>query len=244
MKSNYLSNTILLVVIFLLTFPTDSHSEDKKIEVLGTPSVKVESFLDETTRHELTEKQMRKYQLTISEVGGKFYWESRGQREMLKNVSGVYIIYVSPKGSGYVKVSTLNNFYIEHIHQGLNTITYWGIVQEGKLKISGNLKFKMSELADEFSVCSAYYTLLSEGTKNNPEFKKQTTDLGEYAFLFSSKLSSNDVALARVELDMKIMMREMNNSMLDASIIINKYGEKCALLLKEPEKKLLELKNN
>ena len=130
MKSNYLSNTILFLIIFLLTFPTDSHSEDKKIEVFGTPAIKVESFSDQTTRHKLTEKQMREYQLIISEVGGKFYWESRGQMEMLKNVSGSFIIYVSPKGSGYVKVSTLYNFYIEHIHQGLNTITYWGVVQK------------------------------------------------------------------------------------------------------------------
>ena len=49
---------------------------------------------------------------------------------------------------------------------------------------------------------------------------------------------------ARMELDVKIMMREMNNSMLDASIIINKYGEKCELLLAAPEKGLLELKKN
>ena len=56
MKLNHLSNTILFLIIFLLTFPTDSHSEDKKIEVFGTPSIKVESFSDQTTRHKLTKK--------------------------------------------------------------------------------------------------------------------------------------------------------------------------------------------
>jgi hypothetical protein len=37
---------------------------------------------------------------------------------------------VSPVGAGYIKVSTMDNTYIEHIHQGLNTLTYWGIVQK------------------------------------------------------------------------------------------------------------------
>ena len=114
----------------------------------------------------------------------------------------------------------------------------------GSLINAADLEFKMSELAGEFSECSAYYTLLSEGVKNKPEIKKEMTDLGAYAFLFSAKLSSSDVALARMKLDVKTMMREMNNSMLDASIIINKYGEKCELLLTAPEKRLLELKKN
>ena len=131
MKSKYISNASLFLLIFImLVFPKYSYSQDKKIEVLGTPFVKVESNSNTTTRHELTKKQNKEYQLIITAVGGRFYWESRGSIELLKSNSGIYSNYVSPVGAGYIKVSTMDNTYIEHIHQGLNTLTYWGIVQK------------------------------------------------------------------------------------------------------------------
>ena len=131
MKSKYILNrNLFLLILMMLVYPTYSYSQDKKIEVLETPFVKVESNSNTTTRYELTKKQNKEYQLIITDVGGRFYWESRGGKELLKSNSGIYNNYVSPVGAGYIKVSTMDNTYIEHIHQGLNTLTYWGIVQK------------------------------------------------------------------------------------------------------------------
>ena len=131
MKSKYILNrNLFLLILMMLVYPTYSYSQDKKIEVLGTPFVKVESNSNTTTRYELTKKQNKEYQLIITDAGGRFYWESRGGKELLKSNSGIYNNYVSPVGAGYIKVSTMDNTYIEHIHQGLNTLTYWGIVQK------------------------------------------------------------------------------------------------------------------
>ena len=127
--SNKTNLTFLLSLTFLF-FPIYSYSQDKQLEVLGTPFVKVESNSDTTTRYELTKKQNKEYQLIITEVGGSYFWTSRGGKELLKSNSGIYSNYVSPLGAGYIKVSTMDNTYIEHIHQGLNTLTYWGIIQK------------------------------------------------------------------------------------------------------------------
>lgn len=99
----------------------------------------------------------------------------------------------------------------------------------------------MSDLASEFSVCSAYYGVLSQGVKNNPKMKRRMQDMSVYAMEFSVNLSNLKVAMARAELDAKQMMKEMNNNYSNGAIIINKYGEECKSLLEEPEKRVQEM---
>ena len=62
-------NILLLLTIYLINLPQICYSEEKKLVVLGTPIVKVESFPDQTKRHELTKKQMKEYQVIISQEG-------------------------------------------------------------------------------------------------------------------------------------------------------------------------------
>ena len=119
-------NILLLLTIYLINLPQICYSEEKKLVVLGTPIVKVESFPDQTKRHELTKKQMKEYQVIISQEGNKFYWNSREGKELKRTASGAFVYYVNVAGSGYVKVSNLDNTYMEHITSGLATITYWG----------------------------------------------------------------------------------------------------------------------
>jgi hypothetical protein len=123
--------TIISFVILLLTISVESsYSEDRKLTTMGFPVSKIESNQNQTKRYELTKNQTKEYQVVISEFEGRFYWESRNKLELIKTISGIYTNYVSPTGSGYIKVSTLDNTYLEHINSGLGTITYWGIVQE------------------------------------------------------------------------------------------------------------------
>jgi hypothetical protein len=51
-----LNGNLFLLILIMLVFPTYSYSQDEKLEVLGTPFVKVESNSDTTTRYELTKK--------------------------------------------------------------------------------------------------------------------------------------------------------------------------------------------
>ena len=123
--------TIISFVILLLTISVESsYSEDRKLTTMGFPVSKIESNQNQTKRYELTKNQTKEYQVVISEFEGRFYWESRNKVELIKTISGIYTNYVSPTGSGYIKVSTLDNTYLEHINSGLGTITYWGVVQE------------------------------------------------------------------------------------------------------------------
>ena len=130
MKLNSSLITFSLIITFLTTTINFGYSQDKKLITLGIPVNKVESNQNQTKRYELNENQMKEYQVIISEIDGRFYWESRNQMELIRTTSGIFINYVSPTGSGYIKVSTLDNTYIEQINLGLGTITYWGVVQK------------------------------------------------------------------------------------------------------------------
>jgi len=119
-------NILLLLIICLLNLPQFCYSEERKLVVLGTPIVAVDSTSVQTQRHVLTKKQMEEYQVKISQEGNKFYWNSREGKELKRTASRAFVYYVNVDGSGYIKVSNLDNTYMEHITLGLATITYWG----------------------------------------------------------------------------------------------------------------------
>jgi hypothetical protein len=76
----------------------------------------------------LNDQQPKEYVCLIKD--GKFYWANRDNKEVSKNVSGGFVIFAAMDGSGYVKVCTvckeLDLDYMEHLHDELFTITYWG----------------------------------------------------------------------------------------------------------------------
>lgn len=91
--------------------------------------------------------ESEKYKCIISNIDGKYYWASRENKEVKKKVSGLYIIYIAVEGSGFIKIlnkefkespnwqamskmltDTETNFdYVEVLHTGLKTVTYFGI---------------------------------------------------------------------------------------------------------------------
>ena len=76
----------------------------------------------------------------ISEIGGKYYWATRENKEMVRSTSGSFTTYSAVDGSGYVRVldpdlkelaalmsDTEAKFdYVEHLLIGLRTVTYFG----------------------------------------------------------------------------------------------------------------------
>jgi hypothetical protein len=96
----------------------------------GTPLVRVDADGNETKRTELSEAAGEKYACRIIRKGKRFVWASRGDRELMRTVAGDWTYYVSPEGSGYVKVlmgvAGQPFDYLEHVTGEFKTVTYWG----------------------------------------------------------------------------------------------------------------------
>jgi|SRR5688572_25260295 hypothetical protein len=96
----------------------------------GTPLVRVDADSTETKRTELSEVAGQKYECRVVRKGRKYVWASRGDRELIRANAGDWTYYVSPEGSGYVKVLTGSVTqpydYMEHVTSELKTVTYWG----------------------------------------------------------------------------------------------------------------------
>jgi hypothetical protein len=45
---------------------------------------------------------------------------------LILNSSGIFLILTANNGAGYIKLNTVTDTYIEHLHLGLVTITYYG----------------------------------------------------------------------------------------------------------------------
>ena len=97
---------------------------------IGAPLVRVDADGNEVKRTELSEAAGEKYACRIARKGRRYVWASRGDRELTRSVSGDWTYYVSPEGSGYVKVLTGASGqafdYVEHVTGEFKTVTYWG----------------------------------------------------------------------------------------------------------------------
>jgi hypothetical protein len=96
----------------------------------GTPLVRVDADGNETRRTELSELAGEKYACRIMRKGRRYVWSSRGDRELIRSNAGDWTYYISPEGSGYVKVLTgatgQQYDYLEHVTGEFKTVTYWG----------------------------------------------------------------------------------------------------------------------
>lgn len=104
----------------------------------ASPTVKVESGQRKTTRFTLSKKEQVEYRVTITRREGRYYWASRENKELVRVVSGAFQYFISPEGTGYVKVLDSHLLqastrpsgprfqYMEHLPIMLSTITYWG----------------------------------------------------------------------------------------------------------------------
>jgi hypothetical protein len=106
----------------------------------GIPSVKISEGGTERTPEILPREIAINLVCTISQIGGRYYWATRENTEMVRQVSGAFVTYVAINGSGYVRVidkngkaptslmsSTEMKFdYVEHLLIGLRSMTYYG----------------------------------------------------------------------------------------------------------------------
>jgi hypothetical protein len=103
------------------------------------------------------------------------------------------------------------------------------------------------EMAAEYATCAAYYVLSSEGMRRanmGPETDKAAADgrgFAETAIETSAKLSSQEVAQARMTFALQTMMRKMNNSYENMSLVAAEHAYKCKDLMEHPDQRFKAL---
>ncbi|PUE35528.1 hypothetical protein [Limnohabitans sp. Hippo4] len=127
---------ITAIVWFVLTIATHAQSTT----FTGLPSIKITESGVERSAEKLDRATASSLSCVIKEKDGKFYWETRGNKPLLKIDSNAFVIYFAVDGSGYVRVlkpefkqtaaisATEKNYdYVEHMLLGLRTVTYYGV---------------------------------------------------------------------------------------------------------------------
>jgi hypothetical protein len=132
------------LIIFLgaavVLLPAHAHRTDVAFE--ETPLKKVESSFLSTVARDLSDDEAFEYQVRILERQGKYYWASRGMKQLYRSESGVYITYHAVDGTGYVRVGSPMLLdlreklpeetkrqeigYVEHLLTQFASVTYYG----------------------------------------------------------------------------------------------------------------------
>jgi hypothetical protein len=95
----------------------------------GIPSARIDADGGQSVRVELSDLGAKKYECRITGKGKKYFWASRGNRELIRSDSGDYTYFISPEGTGYIKIALTKSGpfdYMEHFSNELKTVTYWG----------------------------------------------------------------------------------------------------------------------
>ena len=124
-------------VLIVLTIAAQAQSTT----FAGLPAVKITEGGVERSAEKLDRATASTLTCVIKEKDGKFYWETRGNKSLLKIDTNAFVIYVAVDGSGYVRVlkpefkqaaasisATEKNYdYVEHMMLGLRAVTYYGV---------------------------------------------------------------------------------------------------------------------
>ena len=98
------------------------------LEFSGVPVVKITTSPESTSKVQLTSDEMAENRVVINKDDeGNYIWATRNNTLLFKTVSGIYTIYTSFAGAGYVKVDNTTGMFMEHVHMGFMTITYHGM---------------------------------------------------------------------------------------------------------------------
>lgn len=116
------------VILLLCLLPLVAADE---VVFQGRALVRVDADGKDAKLTELSTDAGMKYGCRIVKRGRSYAWASRDNRRLDRVEAGDFIYYVSPEGSGYVKVlgpsQRGDGFdYVEHVTAGFKTLTYWG----------------------------------------------------------------------------------------------------------------------
>lgn len=95
-----------------------------------------------------------------------------------------------------------------------------------------------NNFAHELADCGAYFALVAEAPGLDSSTKKALSERGALAIMYSTELTSQKLALARFDLALQGMKRDMDSNWANLSVINSKYGYQCQDLLKDPEARM------
>ncbi|MCG3116210.1 MAG: hypothetical protein LLH30_11065 [Candidatus Manganitrophus sp. SA1] len=118
-------------VLLFLSFFSVRPAAAKTLILSGAPDIQTKSTVEESVRIEMDSVKKRNHRVIIIKDGDEFYWESREKRKLIRSIQGPFTLFIDPTGGGYIKVTPSEGkmIYMEHLSQGLNTFTYWGVVE-------------------------------------------------------------------------------------------------------------------
>lgn len=136
-----LARAITTMMLVIAGAMITAHAEAQSRTVFsGVRVIKVnEGGIDRLSENLSREKAVN-LGCVISEIGGKYYWATRENKEMVRRVSGAFITFLAVDGSGYVRLvdpgaktaaslispTEVKFDYVEHLLIGLQSITYYG----------------------------------------------------------------------------------------------------------------------
>jgi hypothetical protein len=98
------------------------------IALKGTPTIRVDTTSDATTRRRLTRKEADQQGLTVKVVNGRYFWVNRENQPLTLQTSGEFIYLSSADPGQYIRLRRINDriSYVEHLDMGSGSVTYWG----------------------------------------------------------------------------------------------------------------------
>ncbi|HUS08443.1 MAG TPA: hypothetical protein VMZ52_19215 [Bryobacteraceae bacterium] len=124
----------ILVILICAAFLTAATPEETVV-FAGVPSVRVDTAGLDPDARRLSPEDGKKYACRIVARKKKFYWASRGDKELIRSEAGDFTYFISPEGTGYIKIykgtpggAAPNSLfgYLEQLSSGLKTVTYFG----------------------------------------------------------------------------------------------------------------------
>jgi hypothetical protein len=89
---------------FLTLATTPAYSQTGRVVFEGQPLTKVSISFEGASTVRLTSDEAFKAQVRIVERNGRYFWQTRGMKELSRAESGAYITYSAVDGSGYIRV--------------------------------------------------------------------------------------------------------------------------------------------
>lgn len=120
----------ILIFLLLIQLPNfNLFAQTEKPLILGIPESRV-TTTPKSTKREIfaTPEQGAESFMSISASPNGYVWSSRNNDPLFYKRSGLYDIYTSATGSGYVKIrnDVVTCDYMEHVHLELMTLEYHG----------------------------------------------------------------------------------------------------------------------
>ena len=127
-------------LIFLISILFSQIACADSLIFTGIPSVRISEGGGDRVVEQIQKSKKIEFSCVIKEVDGKYYWESRGNKELVKIDTGGFLTFIAGDGSGYLRLikpelkeltsgmsSTEKDYdYVEHLLIGLRNVTYYG----------------------------------------------------------------------------------------------------------------------